>query len=242
MKVLVKASKSSRGRFFFDKQLIIMVSGGLLVRFFIFLSLLFVGAGCASMFGPSTDRVSLESEPSGADVYLRGTNLGKTPVTIDLPRRTEAVFLTFKKEHFETKQVHLNQTIDGVAFLNFGFTTTTSGATSWGIDLINGRAWKYAPDAYVVHLESATKSADRKEGQSIDRWNETVFDYVMANAINLKTDLARGTGPTLTGLCDSLNKSTEACAGFVRAVRDTNIANQNTFEMYQTLRKADNQG
>jgi hypothetical protein len=50
----------------------------------------FLIAGCATMFGPKTDKVTVNSEPEGAEVYFRGELLGKTPLETDLPRRSEA--------------------------------------------------------------------------------------------------------------------------------------------------------
>ena len=123
---------------------------------------------CATMFGDHADTISITSEPEGAEVYLRGELLGKTPLVTEISRRTEANFLTLTKQGYGDERVELQRKITGIAFLNFGYVLTTSGASSWGTDISTGRMWEYAPKKYVVKLDA----------EAAGLWNKSVFDFV----------------------------------------------------------------
>ena len=59
-------------------------------------------AGCATVFQGTSTNVDVSSDPSGAKVYVNGHQMGTTPVTLRL--ETKHVYhLEFKKEGFETK-------------------------------------------------------------------------------------------------------------------------------------------
>lgn len=42
-------------------------------------------SGCASVFGKKSKQVSFDTNPEGADVYIDGFRIGKTPVSVNLP-------------------------------------------------------------------------------------------------------------------------------------------------------------
>jgi hypothetical protein len=50
----------------------------------LFLSMVFILSGCATLFGPDKYDVYFDSEPQGADIRLNGSRVGKTPTSIPL--------------------------------------------------------------------------------------------------------------------------------------------------------------
>ena len=74
------------------------------------LALVFVMAGCATIFKGSNEKVSMSSDPSGAEVYSNGQYLGKTPLQIDL-RSKDVYSIEFRKAGYETKVVQLNNKV-----------------------------------------------------------------------------------------------------------------------------------
>lgn len=50
--------------------------------------LIFNFMGCAALFNSGGGRVAFSSNPSGAEVLVNGQSLGKTPVTLELDRKT----------------------------------------------------------------------------------------------------------------------------------------------------------
>ena len=46
-------------------------------------------SGCAALFAPPSQHVPIDSAPPGAEVFLDGTYVGTTPITLELERRSE---------------------------------------------------------------------------------------------------------------------------------------------------------
>ena len=74
------------------------------------LSLVFAMTGCATIFKGSNEKVSMSSDPSGAEVYANGQYLGKTPLRIDL-RSKDVYSIEFRKAGYETKVVQVNNKV-----------------------------------------------------------------------------------------------------------------------------------
>jgi TolB-like protein len=68
--------------------------------------------GCAAMFASGPDRIPVESDPPGARVYLDGAYQGVTPVTVEVPRASEAEF-SVKKEGYAGATVDRDKVLNG---------------------------------------------------------------------------------------------------------------------------------
>lgn len=84
---------------------------------FIFLSVVvlsvsFLLTSCATIFKGSTDAVTFTSEPTGANVYVNGMNMGKAPISLEL-KSNKTYNIEFRLEGHETKNVILNNSIGG---------------------------------------------------------------------------------------------------------------------------------
>ena len=151
-------------------------------------------SGCATLFADKTDTVTINSEPAGAEVYEGATLLGKTPLTHTFRRTSVAQRkLRIKATGYATHELGLSKDIEPVAFLNFGFISTTMGATSWGIDYSSGAMFRIEPSSYFVDLQAAGKKQSYRDRKRRER-----IQFVLRNRHSLSRDIAQGNGPYLT--------------------------------------------
>ena len=66
--------------------------------------------GCATLFKQKMKSVAFNSDPQGAEIYINGNRMGKTPMPMNLSN-LKAVTVTFKKEGFEDKTYIINTKI-----------------------------------------------------------------------------------------------------------------------------------
>ena len=109
--------------------------------FLIFVTLL---TGCATVIRGSSQPVTFNSEPEGAQVIINGNLRGRTPMTVNL-KKNEFKNVMFKKQGYETKIVPLTTSYDSIAILNVFWDSSTT-------DLATGNAYEYSPDIYNVQL------------------------------------------------------------------------------------------
>lgn len=150
-------------------------------------------SGCATMFAPDRDQVTIKTEPAGADVYEGANFLGKTPLTHAFERATfDRKTLFLKKEGYSSQELDLRKTLEKTALWNFGFFLTTCGATSWGIDALSGNMVKYSPDSYFIELEKKGTTANGE-----DHMRQQRARFVLLNRDSLMKDIATGDGKYL---------------------------------------------
>ena len=63
--------------------------------------------GCATLFKQKNRTVAFDSDPQGADIYINGNRMGKTPMPMNLSN-LKTVTVTFKKEGYEDKTYIIN--------------------------------------------------------------------------------------------------------------------------------------
>jgi len=59
-------------------------------------------AGCGALFNGSPQTVTFTSEPSGAEVWVDGANMGKAPIALELSKR-KSYMVTFKMDGKEDR-------------------------------------------------------------------------------------------------------------------------------------------
>ncbi|MBI3805353.1 MAG: PEGA domain-containing protein [Nitrospirae bacterium] len=175
----------------------------------------FLFAGCATMFSQREDTVTIKTEPPGAEVYLGVEPLGTTPLTRTFKRSTfEQKNLNIRKEGYKTKELPLMRTVEPVALFNFGFFTTTGGATSWGIDAMTGAMTKYDPNSYYIDLEPEEKRSNLLEDHRRSR-----AAFVISNHHRFKEEIARGGGAYLSAYYQ-IRRRPERYDAFLQRLRD----------------------
>lgn len=119
-------------------------------------------AGCASIISGRTQEVSFASNPEGVTVAVNGRILGKTPLTINLQKKSEQS-LVFSKDGYKTLSMALETSIDGWFWGNI----VLGGLIGSTTDGITGSVHKYAPSQYMVTLEpDGTNKMDGKPALS----------------------------------------------------------------------------
>ena len=66
--------------------------------------------GCATLFKSKTAVLQLNSDPEGADVYLNGNRIGRTPLPFKVSH-TKPVTISFRKQGYEDKTYIINTKI-----------------------------------------------------------------------------------------------------------------------------------
>ncbi len=161
-------------------------------RTFVFLcGVCLVLSGCATMFAPSHDTVTIRTEPEGADVYDGANRLGKTPLTYSFKRDTfDRKTLSLKMKGHKSQELQLGRTLDKTSLWNFGYFITTMGGTCWLIDASSGNMIKYSPDSYLIELEGSAGAVNEHNYLSRLR-------FVLRNQPELSRDISRRGGDYL---------------------------------------------
>lgn len=90
---------------------------------FLILSILAISlSSCASLMGNNSRRISVDSDPEGASVFVAGRYMGVTPTSASLPSYiyggTEVVF---SKPGYEDATVTVDTELQPITFLNILF-------------------------------------------------------------------------------------------------------------------------
>lgn len=105
---------------------------------------------CASIFTGSKRSVLFESEPSGANVYVNGMDMGKTPINLRVAADDR---IDFRLEDYRERAVIMDSKFNLVAILN-GFSLI-----GWGIDALTGSLKRVDTKYVKVTLEKEEKTA-----------------------------------------------------------------------------------
>ena len=116
--------------------------------FFIVIVLLAAGLwGCATIVSGTTQEMTFQSEPEGALVKVDGRPLGKTPITIQLDRKSSQA-LSFELEGYKTVNMPLTTTLEPWFWGNI----VIGGLIGSTTDGISGAVYEYSPSQYFVSM------------------------------------------------------------------------------------------
>ena len=101
-------------------------------------------SGCATIISGDTKTVTFNSSPEGADVYIDGAIIGKTPVSIVLEKNKKDVVM-LKKEGYQAVTRDLTKSYDPITMLSIFWDLSTT-------DFLSGAAMEYAPKSYYIEL------------------------------------------------------------------------------------------
>lgn len=102
-------------------------------------------AGCASVIKGTSQTVTFNSNPEGAEVLVDGIPFGATPLSVKLAKNKYSN-ITFKKEGYKPRSMVLEKQFDGIALINIVWDFSTT-------DLITGAIYEYSPSQYYVDLK-----------------------------------------------------------------------------------------
>jgi uncharacterized protein YceK len=101
-------------------------------------------SGCATVISGTTQTLTFNSEPKGADVYLDGARVGTTPVSLSVKKNKKDAFM-IQKEGYKTVSRDITKSYDPVTVLSIFWDYSTT-------DMISGAAFEYEPNSYFVEL------------------------------------------------------------------------------------------
>lgn len=112
-----------------------------------------MGTSCATLVNGSKQTVTFNSDPIGAEVTLsqkgKVTNIGKTPLTVEIPRKTKTATFVFPGYYDEKVDMRASADIHWLYFLD-----VFSGIAPAVVDLVSG--------GYIVH-EPTVKAQLKKQ-------------------------------------------------------------------------------
>lgn len=112
--------------------------------------LLLTTSGCATLFTGTSDTITIDSEPSGARVFVDGIEQGVTPATVRVRRSLGTTLVTLKLEGYDDRTFELMKEFNTVSVLNL------FSPLSWAIDIATGALMRYNPKGYDLRLEPVT--------------------------------------------------------------------------------------
>ena len=121
--------------------------GGIMIKHILSMLALVILTGCATIFTKSTDPITFTSIPEGAKVEVNGANVGRTPITVPIKRALTPPQVQLKLTGYETQQVLLQNSFNGVAILNIFFWP------GFIVDAATGALMDYEIKSYETTLE-----------------------------------------------------------------------------------------
>jgi hypothetical protein len=190
-------------------------------------------AGCATIFSDGQDVVTFNSNVDKTKVFLDGSKIGETPLTLALERRLQNRTLKFTKEGYQTQEMLLAKTFN----MNFGMILDLTGTaltlTPMGVDALSGNMIRYSPTDY--HIEMVPKkTGDLK----IFRQRMASMRFAAYNFPDIQRDLVSGTGEFLEGLKASFHvppAHSEAFEEVLQANLEVLITADNGLEFWKRL-------
>ena len=140
----------------------------------IFLSSLILSS-CATIFTGTKDRISFNTTPPGAMIYIDGLEQCKTPCSILVKRRLEDTEVEFKLDGYDTRIIKLSKDLNIMSVFNLG------NLIAWGIDALSGAVMKYDRKSYDIILEGKQTSMIFPNRIDIDTKKKTVDLYIIGN-------------------------------------------------------------
>lgn len=118
-------------------------------NFLIILSLV-TFTNCSTILNGTKQNITINTNISGASVYINGIERGKTPFIGSIKRDDETT-LMIKKDGYIPQTIALNTELETAFWGNFLF--IYGSASSSTTDYVNGAAHEYSPSTYYVTLE-----------------------------------------------------------------------------------------
>jgi hypothetical protein len=194
--------------------------------------------GCATIFSPSSENITIESEPSGAMVYFEnGNEMGKTPLTQAFKRKLSSPSFEIRKAGYESVTIKLDRKLDNLTlieaiplvplYLYFpllvsadkttvlaAFLSSSATLGALGTDVLTGNMFEYSTHKYVLELPK--KNA---------KYNPSALELVIKNHQEFKKNLARNEqGELQDSLCHAWELNDTGCAGLWKKAYESRTA------------------
>jgi hypothetical protein len=112
-------------------------------------------AACATIMQGSSQEVSVASTPTGARLFVDGTEAGKTPFVASLKRKDKHV-IRIEMEGYQPFEMPLGRGTSGWVWGNIVF----GGLPGLAVDAISGGMYKLKPEQVEATLAQSTASIE----------------------------------------------------------------------------------
>jgi hypothetical protein len=102
--------------------------------------------GCATLFAPGPDRVSVASNPPGARVFVDNQEVGITPTLIPLDRKNNFGAIRIEAPGYQPVSLQKMKTFNEIAFINL------FSPIHWLVDLVTGNYQRFDGMPISVNL------------------------------------------------------------------------------------------
>jgi hypothetical protein len=140
-----------------------------------FAVVMFLMTSCATIFTGTKDRITFNSNPSGATIYIDGVEQCKTPCTMNVKRSIDDTDVEYKLDGYETRLITLSKEFNIVSVINLG------NLFGWGIDALTGSVMKYDRKTYDITLDDKKTSMITPTRINIDTQKNLVELFVAEN-------------------------------------------------------------
>lgn len=118
--------------------------------------------GCATITRGTTQRFSVESTPSEANVRLSTGQTCTTPCTLTLKRKSEFV-VTISKDGYQTQEARVHGVVKGGGGAALAGNVIFGGVIGAGIDASNGSSMNLKPNPLQVTLVPNTATPEQAQ-------------------------------------------------------------------------------
>ena len=124
-----------------------------------------VFTSCATILSGTSDEITFNSDPGGADIMLDGLKLGKTPATVSIKRPGFGnKEITLKLDGYEDRTFMLQKEFNTMAICNL------ASWPGWVIDILTGSVMKYSKTNYDLDLDPKAFNLNELEKDQLGRY------------------------------------------------------------------------
>lgn len=120
-----------------------------------------LAAGCATVTRGTTNNVTFNSEPTGAEVKTSLGHTCTTPCTVEVSRKSEFVAV-FTKPGYKDAQAPVATRVAGAGAAGFAGNVLVGGIVGMGVDAATGATYEHFPNPVFVTLEAAKTAGPPK--------------------------------------------------------------------------------
>ncbi|MDH5668021.1 MAG: PEGA domain-containing protein [Nitrospira sp.] len=149
-------------------------------------------SSCATIMDGESQTVTFNSNPNEVEIFMDGKRLGVTPLTLQIKREQNKMFIA-KKEGYEEQQMVMSTRLNSWFWGNF----ITGGALGSTTDFASGAAHEYSPNNYYVTLTPQKASESLRNQLEREMWAR---NFILGSYWHLADDIARSRGEYLLSL------------------------------------------
>jgi len=153
---------------------------------------------CATIISGTKQQMSFQSSPEDVTVTVTGRIIGKTPITVQLDKKSGQT-VTFSKDGYKPITMELTTHLDSWFWGNI----IIGGLLGSTTDGVSGAVNEYSPTQYLVTL--TPEKATKLDGPTTKAPRDKVIEFVLVEYQHVAMELNGGKGEHLDSLLKLLN-------------------------------------